>query len=78
MYGSGVDLDGQRRVALQDSILRALAATSFDVRVPSELASLSLHNLRTSGIPLETFPLKTILTTLGTVALVAARMIISE
>ena len=49
VYG-GTDL-GQRPAAVQESIFRALA-TSFDVRAPSELTSLSLHNLRTLDPPL--------------------------
>jgi hypothetical protein len=59
-----VDLDTGGRFTLQESILRALAA-SFYVRAPSKLTSLSLHNLRASDPPaLETFPFQTILTTL--------------
>ena len=62
VYG-GTDL-GQRPATVQESIFRALAA-SFDVRAPSELTSLSLHNLRTLDPPaLEIIPYHTILPTL--------------
>ena len=51
------------RLSLQSSILSALVA-SFNVRVPSRLTSLSLHNLRTSDPHhLETLSMQTILTT---------------
>ena len=61
-YG-GTDL-GRHPAAVQESIFRALG-TGFDVRAPSELTSLSLHNLRTLEPPaLELLPYHTILPTL--------------
>ena len=51
-------------LALQVSILGALSA-SFKVRIPPNLTSFSLHNLRTSDIsPLESPPFQNFLTTL--------------
>jgi hypothetical protein len=45
---AAVDPDGKDRIALQTSILAALAASfSFRVRAPLRLMSLSLHSLRT-------------------------------
>ena len=52
------------RIHLQELILGSLA-TSFSIRAPSKLMSLSLHNLRTSDSPVfKTFSLKTILPSL--------------
>ena len=61
---SNVDLDHLGCDALQETILRTLSA-SFNIRAPSKLTSLSLHNLRTSDpSALETLPFQTILPTL--------------
>ena len=63
-YHIKMNSDGNGRLSLQSSILGALA-TSFNVRAPSKLTSLSLHNLRPSfPHPLETLPMQTILTRL--------------
>ena len=62
--GNESDSDSDGRLSLQSSILSAPVA-SFNVRAPSKLTSLSLHNLRASGPhPLESFSMQTILTTL--------------
>ena len=56
--------DNGGQLALQASILGALA-TSFKVRVPPKLRSLSLHNLRTSDLPVfESPPFQNFLTNL--------------
>ena len=56
--------DNNGRVALQESILGALAL-SFSVRALPKLMFLSLHNLHTWHLsPLESAPFQTILTTL--------------
>ena len=63
-YGHWLDFDGEGRLALQESTLRALA-TSFSVRSPSKLTSLSLHNLHTWDVsPLESPPFQAVLKTL--------------
>ena len=56
--------DGRGRLALQASVLDALAG-SFSVRVPPKLTSFFLHNLRTWDLhPLESPSFQTVLTTL--------------
>ncbi|KAN0138068.1 hypothetical protein V8E53_003957 [Lactarius tabidus] len=62
--GDEINSDSGGRLALQASILSALAA-SFRVRVPSTLTSLSLDNLRTFGLlPFDQPPFQNLLTTL--------------
>ena len=62
VYDNQTISDSEDRLSLQASILGAIA-TSFSVRAPSKLMSLSLLNLRTLDPhhPLETLPLQTIL-----------------
>lgn len=63
-YGKWFNPDCKGRLALQESILGALAA-SFSVRAPSKLTSLSLHNLYPSALSsLDSPPFQTVLTTL--------------
>jgi hypothetical protein len=62
--GDEINSESGGRLALQASILSALA-TSFRVRVPSTLISLSLDNLRTLGLPpFDQPPFQNLLTTL--------------
>jgi hypothetical protein len=64
IYNNRVNSDDGSRLAVQASILDALAA-SFKVHVPSKLTSLSLYNLRTSDLPsLESAPFQNFLTTM--------------
>jgi len=63
-YGDTPDIDSTVSLALQTSILGALA-TSFSVRAPPNLVSLSLCNLRTSDFSaLESPEFQSILTNL--------------
>ena len=63
-YGKWHNPDGKGRLALQEAILGALAA-SFGVRAPSKLTSLSLHNLYPFALSsLNSPPFQTVLTTL--------------
>ena len=50
IFDNRVDFDYGSRLAVQESILDAIAA-SCKVREPSKLSSLSLHNLRTVDLP---------------------------
>ncbi|KAI9453701.1 hypothetical protein BJY52DRAFT_803833 [Lactarius psammicola] len=63
-YEHRLNFDNKDRLALQASILSALA-TSFSIRAPPNLTSLSLHNLRTWDLSsLESPPFQTVLATL--------------
>lgn len=64
VFDNRVDFDDGSRLAVQASILEALAA-SCKVRVPSKLLSLELHNLHTSDLSsLETAQFQKFLTCL--------------
>ena len=68
-HGPQLDSDNEGRLALQASILSALAASS-SFRAPPKLIPFSLHNLSIWDLtPLDSFPLQAVLKTLWRVQL---------